>query len=69
MTTTTIADDWRCDALEPRDDPNGHRCESCGLRYRGRHWVCFRHFDKLANQYYGGGVPWDELNERRDIRK
>jgi hypothetical protein len=59
MTTTTIADDWRCHALEPRDDPNGHRCENVGVRYRGTHWVCFRHFDEVANRYCSGGR--DEL--------
>jgi hypothetical protein len=32
VTDTTIASDWRCDALEPRDDPNGHRCETLASR-------------------------------------
>jgi hypothetical protein len=63
--TTTIADDWRCHALEPRNDRTikGHRCEAAGVRYRdGGQWVCARHFDELANRYVGqrpaSEEPW-----------
>jgi hypothetical protein len=54
-TTTTIADDWRCHALEPRHDRHGRRCEASGVRYRdGGQWVCLRHMDTAVNEYCGG---------------
>jgi hypothetical protein len=63
MIKTTIPDDWRCDALEPRGDPDTHRCESGGMRFLGPHWVCFRHFDEAAARYVCG-----DRNESRKPR-
>jgi len=55
ITTTSITDDWRCHALEPRHDPHGHRCEASGVRYRdGGQWVCLRHFDEPVCAYAAG---------------
>jgi hypothetical protein len=54
--TTTIADAWRCHALEPRHDRHGRRCEAAGVRYRdGGQWVCARHFDTAVNEYSSDG--------------
>jgi hypothetical protein len=47
---TTIADEWRCHALEPGGERrDARRCERGGVRYRGPHWVCLRHYDEAAS--------------------